>query len=275
MGAWPRLPTAVPSLSRRGPLGDGICQRSPLLSPPPPAGPDSAGGGRGAGAARPSAVRRVWRGGRGRRRERHTKKAAASGAAGKGRQFRDGYSRPRPLVPPPPPPPPVRGRGDNTAALHPRARAPPSRRLPDGAGLAQPPLHPLPARRLPARGSGAPSLALAAGEGSRGPRPPSPATCEPGKVCGGVFAGRPRPPAHAVPAGDSVGSASGCADRGDCGGEAGARAAGAGARALRPGLRLWRVAIEEGQKRKTMPEEVCTIHGKTFPVNFYSPWPVS
>lgn len=58
VGAWPRLPRAVPVLSRRGPLGDSICQRLPLLSPPP-AGPDSAGGGRGAGAARPSAVRRV------------------------------------------------------------------------------------------------------------------------------------------------------------------------------------------------------------------------
>lgn len=58
-GAWPRLPGAAPVSSRRGPLGDSICQRSPLLSPPPPAGPDSAGGGRGAGVARPSAVRRV------------------------------------------------------------------------------------------------------------------------------------------------------------------------------------------------------------------------
>ncbi|XP_012501486.1 PREDICTED: putative uncharacterized protein encoded by LINC00472 [Propithecus coquereli] len=56
-----------------------------------------------------------------------------------------------------------------------------------GACAPRPQLDRLPARPAPSRGRGAPSLRRP--EKEVGPRPQSPATCEPGKVCG-ASAGR-------------------------------------------------------------------------------------
>lgn len=146
-----------------------------LFSPPPLAGPGSAGCGRedaGPGAVSPSAVRRAAKRPEG--GERHTKNAVGGGGE-RGRQIRDGNSSSRPLVPPPP-------------GLGPRPRRQCGRAPECGApALPRPQLDRHPARPAPSRDRGAP-LVPAAGEGSL-PRPRSPATWKPGKVCG-ASAGR-------------------------------------------------------------------------------------
>lgn len=157
-----------------------------FLSAPPLAGPGSAGGAwedAGPSVTSPSAVRRAAKRPEG--GERHTKNAV-SGGGERGRQIRDGNSQPRPLVPPPLGlgPRPRRQCGRVPA---PRASECGRLRSPGPyltvARLAQPP----PGRLGPRPGKGRP-LAPAAGKEVR-PRPQSPATCEPGKVCG-ASAGR-------------------------------------------------------------------------------------
>ncbi|XP_053079338.1 translation initiation factor IF-2-like [Acinonyx jubatus] len=171
-----------------------ICHRSYTVL----LGPGFASGGwedAGPSVTSPSAVRRAAKrpegGG-----ERHTKNAV-SGGGERGRQIRDGNSRPRPPVPPPPGlgPRPRRqcGRAPTPRASEcGRLRSPgPYLTVPR---LAQPP----PGQLGPRPGKGRP-LAPAAGK-EVGPRPPSPATCEPGKVCGASAgrrgAARPAPGVH-------------------------------------------------------------------------------
>lgn len=157
-----------------------------FLSPPPLAGPGSAGGGwedAGPTVTSPSAVRRAAKRPEG--GERHTKNAV-SGGGERGRQIRDGNSRPRPLVPPPPELG-LRPRRQCGRASAPRASECGRLRSPGPyltvPRLAQPP----PGWLGPRPGKGRP-LAPAAGKEVL-PRPPSPATCERGKVCG-ASAGR-------------------------------------------------------------------------------------
>ncbi|XP_025238130.1 LOW QUALITY PROTEIN: uncharacterized protein LOC112622603 [Theropithecus gelada] len=148
---------------------------STLFSPPPPAGPGSAGCGRedaGPGAVSPSAVRRAAKRPEG--GERHTKNAVGGGGE-RARQIRDGNSSSRPPVPPPP-------------GLGPRPRRQCGRAPECGApALPRPQLDRHPARPAPSRDRGAPSFRQPAKEVC--PRPRSPATCKPGKVCG-ASAGR-------------------------------------------------------------------------------------
>lgn len=199
--AWPRLPRAVPVLSR--PLGESICQRSPLLSPPPLVGPRSAGGGRGPRRGEPISCQASGEAARG-RRETH-KERGEQRRRRKGRQCRDRNSRPRPLVPPPHRGW-VRGRGDNAAGLGAPAPALP-RPLLDGA-----PARPAPSRPArPPPGKGAPPR-------SRGGRRKSVRACRARQLAsrekfaapprGGAARRGPPPLASAVTAGDFLDSSS-------------------------------------------------------------------
>ncbi|XP_059558221.1 translation initiation factor IF-2 [Myotis daubentonii] len=183
-----------------------------------------------------------WRSGRGRRAP-HKERGERRGE--KGRQFRDGYSRPRPPVPP------VRGRGDNAAEL--TCRRP---RSPGPCWTVPGSPSPLLARRPPP-GRGAPPR-------FRGRRRKSVPAAEPGNLRAGkslrslrgaAWRG-PRPwRPRSRPAGDFLGSSSA---------RAAARTTGTAGRPesarglCAPGLRPWRVAIEEGQERKTMLEEISS-----------------
>ncbi|XP_030785465.1 uncharacterized protein LOC104668858, partial [Rhinopithecus roxellana] len=146
-----------------------------FFSPPPLDGPGSAGCGRedaGPGAVSPSAVRRAAKRPEG--GERHTKNAVGGGGE-RGRQIRDGNSSPRPPVPPPP-------------GLGPRPRRQCGRAPECGApALPRSQLDRHPARPAPSRDRDAPLVPARAKEVC--PRPRSPATCKPGKVCG-ASAGR-------------------------------------------------------------------------------------
>ncbi|XP_075859693.1 uncharacterized protein LOC105863333 [Microcebus murinus] len=143
-----------------------------LLSPPPLAGPGSAGGGRedaGPACGEPISCQASCGAARGLREAhkehggRRRRKAVADSVL----QLRSGW---------------VRGRGDNAAGSAPRVSECGAPALP------RPQLDRLPARPAPSsRGRGAPSLRRP--EKEVGPRPPSPATREPGKVCG-ASAGR-------------------------------------------------------------------------------------
>lgn len=106
-----------------------------------------------------------WRSGRGRRAP-HKERGERRGE--KGRQFRGGYSRPRPPVPP------VRGRGDNAAELTCRRRRP---RCPGPCWPVPGSPSPLLARRPPP-GRGAPPR-------SRGRRRKSVPAAEPGNLRAG------------------------------------------------------------------------------------------
>ncbi|XP_044925313.1 translation initiation factor IF-2 [Mustela putorius furo] len=140
-----------------------------FLSPPPLAGPGSAGGGwedAGPTVTSPSAVRRAAKRPEG--GERHTKNAV-SGGGERRRQIRDGNSRPRPLVPPPPELGP-RPRRQCGRASAPRASECGRLRSPGPylTVLASP--SPLPAGWAPARGRGAPSLPQRGRKSVRGRR---------------------------------------------------------------------------------------------------------
>lgn len=180
-----------------------------FLSPPPLAGPGSAGGAwedAGPSVTSPSAVRRAAKRPEG--AERHTKNAV-SGGGERGRQIRDGNSQPRPLVPPPPPGLGPRPRRQCGRAPAPRASECGRLRSPGPyltvARLAQPP----PAGLAPARGRGAPSLPQPGRKSVRGRRARQLASRE-------KFAAPPRggavrrgpPLASAVTAGDFLDSSS-------------------------------------------------------------------
>ncbi|XP_045398176.1 collagen alpha-1(I) chain-like [Lemur catta] len=180
-GCRQRLREAVPVFPQRWPLRDSICQRSscPLLLWPGRAALAAAERTRDrrgeptscqASGEAARGLREAHKGHGGRRR----RKAVANSVL----QLRSGW---------------VRGRGDNAAGSAQRVSECGAPALP-GPQLDRPP-----ARPAPSRGRGAPSLRRP--EKEVGPRPPSPATCEPGKVCG-ASAGRhglarpsrPRPP---------------------------------------------------------------------------------
>ncbi|KAM7135428.1 uncharacterized protein WM277_015354 [Molossus nigricans] len=204
-------------------------------------------GDAGHGVASPSAVRRAAK--RPESSERHTKNAV-SGGGERGRQFRDATPgrarscRRRGWV---------RGRGDNAAGLRVPAPALP-RLLQDGA-----PARPAPSGPgRPPPGKGRP-LALAAGEGSRS------AAAEPGNLRAGKSLRhlrgaarrgpcpwRPRSPPVTFRTRRQPGPRRG--QRGPRGGPDSVRGL------LRPGLRPWRVAVEEGQERKTTQEISSSGH---------------